>query len=617
VLVRSDCGRASDASPRGLILFAAFFNFDGTPVDLPPFGDHPAPARQVKILGASRQAALVFVPPEPARRADEERGIEALGGRHWLVGRIRLDGRDGLRNRLADRLAEEGPAVSDARLCLHAYAEWGERCVEFLAGDFAFLLWDEARQCLIGVRDQMGKRVLFHAREGTRGVISDSLDYLARQGSLGAVIDDYWIADFLSVGWSREFDRTIYANIRRVAPAHLLRWNQTGAQTRRFWRLDIPEPLYLANRGAYTERFRELVSLAIADRLPDGKVGISMSGGLDSTTLAACTVAVTGDPGRVVAHCDHYEELMSIKEDVYASLAARRLGIELQVERVDDLVYDPCWQSREFRPPEPTMAVMSAHHLRRSYQRLARRAEVWFEGEGPDNALTLDRDAYLAWLRRRRDWGRLGRTLVEYTVAKGLSGWMQTVRRHSSRAENSEDAPGLPNWLNPDLSSRLHLEERVRDLKDGGDHSHPWHPTAIASFTCPIWQSHFAYYDFIESMAPMRWRHPYVDLRVLTFLLSLPPIPWAWKKKLLRDAMAGTLPEAVLRRPKTPLPNFPAVEVMRRHGLPQLGAPDRLQPYVRVECLPDARANAEAQLRAIDVYALDQWLSSASSLSPP
>jgi asparagine synthase (glutamine-hydrolysing) len=593
-------------------MFAALFNFEGQPVALPMLAESPGQDVEVKVLGASRQAALIVVRPRAADGADERTGIESLGNRYWMVGRIRLDARDELQVRLGPRVAGDGATLSDVRLCLHAYAAWGEDCVNFLAGDFAFVLWDDVRQALFGVRDQLGKRSLFQARLGSRGIVGDSLDWIAQQGASAGGLDDYWIADLLTLNCSREFERTIYRDASRLAPAHVLQWNAGGAAVRRYWRLDIAEPLQLASRGAYLEQFRELLSRAISDRLPSGKIGIAMSGGLDSTALAAGAVAQSGDPARVVAYCEHYEQMMHIGEDAFATLAARHLGIDLQIERFDDLAYDPQWQSRGIRPPEPNLTVINAHFMRRINDVLARRAAIWLEGEGPDNALRFDRNAYLSWLRERGSWCRLGKALLDYAAIKGVSGWADTARRHLHLGAVREfsDPPLLPPWLAPDLVSRLRLDERVRDLGEGGNTAHPWHPEAMASFTSPVWQDHFADYDLQESLSPLLWRHPFLDLRVLQFMLSVPPIPWAWKKRLMRDAMKGHLPEAVLRRPKTPLPVFPRAELLRRHGLPPLLSSERLQAYVDLNNLPGVRAAPADLLQSISVHVLGHWLQS-------
>ena len=384
--------------------------------------------------------------------------------------------------------------------------------------------------------------------------------------------------------------------------------SKAGVVARRYWRLNIVEPLHLRARAEYCERFRELLAEAVADRLPAGRVGIAMSGGLDSTTMAACAVSVTGDASRVVAECDHYEELMHIGEDRFARLAAQRLGIDLHIRVYDKLAYDPQWHLRGIRSSEPNTSIVRSHHIREINRELARRAGVWFEGEGPDNALTLERNAYLSWLVRGRSWNRLGAAILQYALVKGGAGWAQTFRRYAARHVEPGKPALLPRWLNREFVHRVGLEERIRSLGEGGDTSHPWHPKAIASFTSPIWQSYFDDFDFYETLAPVVRRHPYVDLRLLEFMLSVPPVPWGWKKQLVREAMRGRLPDEVLAREKTPLPFSPTLSTIGRLGLPELSARTEIAAYVDIERWPGGEALESEGNQVIAASALDYWL---------
>lgn len=585
-------------------MFAAIFNLHAEPIDVRQLGE----GADTRLFGDAGRAAFVCSAEDPAGLPEEQCAIHSLGGRYWIVGRIRLDARRELRARLAAEIGDPAEAIPDALLCLHAYARWGERFVEFLAGDFAFALWDDERQSLIAVRDQMGVRLLFHARKGNAWFVGDSLDWIATRASPGRELDDYWIADFLTGAASREFERTVYRDIQRLAPAHLMKLNEAGAVIRNYWRLSIVEPVYFRDPRIYAERFRELLSLAIADRLPSGRVAISMSGGLDSTALAASTIDITADASRVVAECEHYEEVMHIREDHFASLAARRLGIDLRIRAVDDLVYDPQWRSRHIRPDEPSISILNAHNIRQLDGDRARAALVWFEGEGPDNALTLERNSYLGWLVGRRSWRRLAAALVQYTRVKGVAGWAQTFRRHAGSRPGAKAPAAPPPWLNRDFAESLRLAERMAALGDGGDTSHPWRPRAMASFTSPFWQCDLDDINFRESLAPIVRRHPYIDLRVVEFMLSVPPIPWGWKKHLVREAMRDRLPVEVLNREKTPLAHYPDVASMRRHGLPEPSGGTRFDRYVDRRHLPTVQAGEGEIFLAMAAYSLDHWL---------
>ncbi|MGQ0584973.1 MAG: asparagine synthase-related protein [Reyranella sp.] len=585
-------------------MFAAIFSLHTEPIDIRQLGD----GANTKLFGGAGRAAFVCSAADPSGLPEEQSTIHSLGGRYWIVGRIRLDARHELQARLAAEIGNPPEAIPDALLCLHAYARWGERFVEFLAGDFAFALWDDERQCLIAVRDQMGVRLLFHARKGNTWFFSDSLDWIVARASPDRELDDYWIADFLTGAFSREFERTVYRDIQRLAPAHILKLSEAGAVIRSYWRLNIVEPVYFRNPRTYAERFRELLSLAIADRLPVGRVGISMSGGLDSTALAASTVDVTADASRVVAECEHYEKVMHVREDHFASLAARRLGIDLRIRVVDDLVYDPHWRSRDIRSAEPSISILNAHNIHQIDSDRARSALVWFEGEGPDNALTLERNSYLRWLIARRSWSRLAGTLLQYARVKGITGWAQTFQRHAGSRPEAKSPPAPPPWLNRDFAERLGLAERMATFGDGGDTSHPWRPRAMASFTSPFWQCDLDDINFRESLAPIVRRHPYIDLRVVEFMLSVPPIPWGWKKQLMREAMRNRLPIEVLSREKTPLACYPDVASMRKHGLPEPSRESRVERYVDRKHLPASQASEVEIFTATAAYSLDHWL---------
>ncbi len=588
-------------------MFAAIFNVDGRPVDHRRFG---AAGHDFESLDRAGHVAFVCSKAGPFSATGEAIGIRNLGVQHRIVGRVRLDARDELRSLLSSPPPASLAEVSDADLCLHAYAAWGDAFLDRLTGDFCFVLWDDARKRLICARDQLGIRSLFHAEVGGAWFVSDSLDWIAAQTVVARDLDDTWIADFLTVGHSLESERTVYRHIRRLAPAHVLTISGTRAAMRRYWRLDIGDPIYFRDRRQYTEGFLDLLSKSIADRLPAGRVGIAMSGGLDSTTLAACAVNVTGDASRVVAECLDFEQFASAREKHFSSLAADRLGIELRHRRGDDLVYDTQWWARSMTTPEPTALITTAHFDREVVCERADRATVWFYGEGPDNALVFERGDYLSWLAGRRDWRRLAEVGAFYLRVKGLAGWWETIRRYARRRQPADDSIGVPPWIDPALARRLDLQQRLAgSTRLGGDGAglvprHPWRPRAVAGFNDPIWPAVFADYEFEESLGPLALRHPFLDLRVLEFMLSVPTLPWAREKLLLREAMRGHLPAEVLARRKTPHEST----LPFGHGLPALPRDGYLNRYVDVSIVSAGNWSGRLRSNALAVHILDHWL---------
>ena len=530
-------------------------------------------------------------------------GVEALGP-YRMVGNVRLDARDDLRT----RLALDDRRLSDLALCLRAYAKWGEGFIDFIAGDFCFALWDESRRCLLAARDRLGIRPLFHALVGGTAFVSDSLDWIMSHAEVPRDLDDVWIGDFLIVGFGLDFDRSARRHVRRVPPAHLLKVSAQGESLRRYWRLEVGDPVHFKDHRLYTERFRELVAAAVRDRLPEGRVGISMSGGLDSPTLAATAVAVTGDPSRIVAECFHMTG-MPDEEAHFSTLVAAKLGIELRLREGDDLVYDPGWRARGIRTAEPSLTIVQAQLGAEVARRSGEAASVWLFGEGPDDALPFDRDPYFSWLWSRRDWPGLGRAVLAYGRVKGIAGWRATLaRRLGPRAPAGLQGYTVPSWIDPDLVRRLKLGERLEGVGRADRAAHPWHPRAVSAFNDAIWPALFDDLRFAEAAGGFEWRHPFLDLRVLEYMIALPPVPWAWRKHLLREAMRGRLPDEVLARNKSPMVRNPLLGPLGKHGFAPLSGGKAFRRYVDPDRLPPPQSLPAHLDGVIAAHALDYWL---------
>jgi asparagine synthase (glutamine-hydrolysing) len=527
-----------------------------------------------------------------------------LDGQVWIVSDARVDARAPLAARLAIHSSRSLDTISDGELLLRAYQAWGESCVDALLGDFAFAIWDVAAKRLFCARDHMGVKPLYYATAGDSLIVSSAIECVRRHPFVGDTLDDLAIADLLLFGHNTEHASTIFRAIRRVPPAHTLTWWNNSIRTRPYWELPVDEPAYMRDEE-YAERFRVLVRDAVSDRLRSRRASIFISGGLDSTTLAAFAAKALG-AGHVRGFTFVFESLFDDPERTAAAAAARALGIETQFVAVDDAQGWP--EPLTGIGPEPFVEQASGA-LARAYAAMAEYGRVAFYGEGPDNALAYEWQSYLAHLWRSRAWRRIASDGVKFAVTQRRVPFVGTIRT----LFGADLRPGpayvplatVPRWISPAFSERVDLGGRLRSI--AGD-SHPIRPRGHASMLQPLWQ------DVFEGLAPsytgaaIDVRHPYLDLRVLRFLLSVPVVPWCREKYLIRYAMKGVLPDAVLRRRKTPLQGEPDFERVRRYGMP----PPSLTP--RLEAFGDARllegraltpAQVDAELRFVR---LSHWL---------
>jgi len=115
--------------------------------------------------------------------------------------------------------------------------------------------------------------------------------------------------------------------------------------------------------------------------------------------------------------------------------------------------------------------------------------------------------------------------------------------------------------------------------------------------------------DAEETGVPVETRHPFLDVRLLRYMLAVPAIPWCRVKYLERRTMLGMLPDSVLRRAKSPLTSNPVWEGIRRISLPPLHPSPALSEYVKCELVPKQAGDDMALFRTnFRPFALNYWL---------
>jgi asparagine synthase (glutamine-hydrolysing) len=538
----------------------------------------------------------------------------SLDGRTWIVADARLDARRDLVGALSDDTRELTRAP-DVELVLRAYLRWGEDCVDRLLGDFVFAIWDSRRRRLFCARDHMGVKPLYYARVDHWLLFSNALECLRGHPAVSDRLHDLAIADFLLFGFNQDVATTSFHNIQRLPPAHTLTWTGTGVDLRRYWTLPIEDPLYYRRDNEYTDQFTGLLQEAVADRLRTDRVSVLMSGGLDSPALAAAARNLPGTENaadRVRAFTFVYESLIPDSERHFAGLVSTRLAIPINYYALDEP--GGGWAFSATRTPEPLGTVTDVGAESRCYSDMAAHSRVAFYGEGPDNALLYEWRPHLTYLLRGGRWGRLVADAAKHLIAHKRVPLLSTIPGMvRARRISKQHAPSFPNWMAPELVIRLRLRERWDDQHAKTEYLHPIRPRAYASLLTPLWQSLFEAFQPSYTRVALEVRHPYVDIRVLRFLLRVPALPWCRQKLILRRALRGVLPEAVRVRSKTPLTREPDSELVRRHGLPPALPSPLLETYGDARGLAGAGLVNDSVLQAgLRFVALSHWLRSNS-----
>jgi asparagine synthase (glutamine-hydrolysing) len=136
-------------------------------------------------------------------------------------------------------------------------------------------------------------------------------------------------------------------------------------------------------------------------------------------------------------------------------------------------------------------------------------------------------------------------------------------------------------------------------------------PKSYESLLSPLWPHLFDWFDAEQTGAPVEVRHPYLDLRLLRFMLAVPAVPWCRHKYLVRRAMRGELPTPVLRRTKKSLPPRRLWENERRLAAAPFVPTSALFEYVDPHRMGDGGEGEPPMIEALlRIRALNHWLQS-------
>jgi asparagine synthase (glutamine-hydrolysing) len=214
----------------------------------------------------------------------------------------------------------------DTEAIAHLYEEKGEDAIAALDGMFAVALWDARRRRLLLARDAFGKKPLYYWCDERRLVFGSEIKALLAAG-VPAAMDESRLGEYLAYGYVPT-PHTLFRGVRKLPPASFLLADAAGVHPpRAYWDLRFPAVAPVVREEEATERVRELLTAAVRKRLmSDVPLGILLSGGVDSSAIAALTARMV--PGRVKTFTVGFEGDSFFDERPHAEAVARHLGTE-------------------------------------------------------------------------------------------------------------------------------------------------------------------------------------------------------------------------------------------------------------------------------------------------
>jgi len=360
---------------------------------------------------------------------------------------------------------------SDTEVIVHGYEQWGPRLVDRFRGMFAFAVWDDKARRLLLARDRLGVKPLYYSDLPGRGVVFGSeIKSLLQDPEVSRdwrpeAIDEYLTLLYVPA------PNTVYRDIRKLPPGHVLVAENGTVRVSRYWDLefsgdgDLSEDDYLEQLDAL---LRESVKLRLISDVP---LGAFLSGGIDSSTVVAYMKEVSDTPPVTIAvGFDH----AAFDEVQHAQTVARHLGCEFHPlvadPRVDDLLPKLAWH---FDEPFADSSAVPTYYVSKAARELV---TVALSGDGGD-------ELWAGYARHRvEQWEQRAR--ASFGSARHLAGWIgqalplsvkgaRSLRHLALDPDQAYAVKHAYGMFEPDAKRRLYTRDFAHSVR---------HADALSSF---------------------------------------------------------------------------------------------------------------------------------------
>jgi asparagine synthase (glutamine-hydrolysing) len=464
--------------------------------------------------------------------------------------------------------------LCDSEIVLHLYEDLGERCLEELRGEFAFILWDERKRKLLAARDRFGIKPLFYAEIGNVLYLGSEAKALFAAG-----VPARWDrrSVFQNMFLCADQQATVFQGVKQVPPGHYLLASSGPHRLIQYWDIDYPvKKIRRSNKSesGYIEEFQSRIVESVRMRLrSDVRVGCYLSGGVDSSSVLGIANAYSDDaiPAFSVSF-DHpdFDEVATARSTAAYTGAPFTAVAATQSDCADHFA-DAVWAGEmiHFNGHGAARFLLSREVQRSGYK-------VVLAGEGADELVAGYDFSYEALQRstaptgKLQSWTRLLKALfrrqteTDRFIAK-VSPWLGRMCRMLGVTPDLLQV--LANKL-ATLEGLLHsgFAHDFRDRDPYGEFIGSFNRRASLAGREPVHQllyiwmkSVFVNYvlgaERIDMAHAVEVRLPFLDHKLFEFARSIPPallLKNGRRKYILREAVKPFVTENVYRGHKQP-----------------------------------------------------------------
>jgi len=468
---------------------------------------------------------------------------------------------------------------SDTETIVHLYEEYGADCVQHLGGMFAFAIWDKRKKSLFLARDRFGIKPLYYHLSDDKLVFASEIKSILEYPGVRREFNASALPEYLAFGYLSG-DYTFYNHIKKLMPGHTLEIKQTGEATRsQYWDLTIkPHAKSPEQTEPYCiHTYRELLEESVRSHLmSDVPLGVFLSGGLDSSAVAALATRICGE-GIETFSVGYHESAYS--ELPHARAVAKHINSkhhEVQISREQFFAALPglIWHEDEPIAWPSSVPLFFLSQLAHSH------VKVVLTGEGSDE--TLGGYSRYAFTLKNQAYDKIYRTLAPQLLRRRIrekiadsSMISASIRRKLSHTFLGLDGASWSSLYFDNFFSAFGEQAQINLLKsqingtelDGAAYKHVlefWSRstgdilqrllyTDIKTYLVELLMKQ----DNMSMAASIESRVPFLDHVLAEFAVNIPAkyqLRGLSGKHILKQAVADLLPREIIYRPKEGFP---------------------------------------------------------------
>jgi asparagine synthase (glutamine-hydrolysing) len=452
----------------------------------------------------------------------------------------------------------------DTEVILYLYRKYGTNCPKYLRGMFAFAIWDRKTKRLFAARDRMGIKPFYYYLDSRRLAFASEIKAIVQIPDADLALSLPAIANYFTYGHSFA-PQTIYQRIQKLPPGHWMMVEETGVTLRRYWEIPVNDTSNGDFAGCAKELLRLLADSVRCHLIADVPVGVFLSGGTDSSLIAALAARQKSEPVQTFSVGfdvgGHYNELASARQ-VATAIGANHHELVVESFSVPSLLEKLVWHYDE---PFADAACMPTYLI----SEFARRSvKVILSGEGGDEVFGGYR-RYITQLLspyyRCFAWFLQKDSSLRQTIESRRG--LRRVKKVLESFDFANDDERYAHWLTsftPALRQEF-FEGSLQEFERGYDAAEIYHrrfaevgsdsTNRLLYADMKTWlpDTYLEKVDKATMAVSLEARVPLLDHFVVEYAFSLPgiyKISKFRKKRILRAAAAGLVPDSILTKPK-------------------------------------------------------------------